>query len=890
MAKSSTRVHILAKELGVKSKAIVEKCQAEGLDIKNHMSTITIGLAATIREWFSEGEHANAVETSKRVDLEKVKVPKKRAKKKTVEAEAEEAVEAVEAVATVEVEVEAGAEVAEMPSVPVEEAVVEVQPGAEVAEAEQKTEEPKVEEPAKPAGPVFVEPPRPEVVVPAGPMLEKPKPAKLAGPKVVRIEEVEHVEIRPRRPRAPRPKYDAPISEPLMPSTGDAGGSGKGKRGGGRGDKTHGRKQGGGGGEADRSGRQAGRRVRSKDLEERRARLAAARGESSRSRPSRKIEARKAADVAAASIERPEKANVSEPITIKDLSSAIMVRSGEIIKKLMQQGIMAGANQTIATEVAEMISLEFGTELIVELKQTVQEQIEAELEAIERTSLKRRPPIITMLGHVDHGKTSLLDRIRSTSVADGEAGGITQHIGAYQVEWKGKKVTFLDTPGHEAFTAMRARGANMTDVVVLVVAADDGLMPQTIEAIHHAKAAGVDMIVALNKIDLPGVDINRIYGQLAEHELTPAEWGGNTEIVKTSAITGEGIEDLIEHLDYIADLKEYKADTKVPANGWVVESKMTTTQGATATILIKEGELKKGDVMFSGSGYGRIRTMKNSLGRALKKAGGSTAVEVTGLSEAPQAGDKFFALKDINRAKAAADDNRARSREKSLARRSNITLENLFSQIEAGNIKELNLIIKADVQGSVDVLIKYLTDLSTDEIKIKVLHAAVGGVAESDVVLAEASGAIIIGFNVVPDDRVKSIADASGVDIRLYNIIYRITEDLKDAMLGMLDAKFEEKQIGKLIVRDTFRHSRVGTIAGCLVSSGIISKKAKLRMIRDNIVIRESCSIDSLKHFKEDVREVKAGNECGIKIAGFDDIKIDDVFEAYESVELARKL
>ena len=779
-----------------------------------------------------------------------------------------------------------------MPSVPVEEAVVEVQPGAEVAEAEQKTEEPKAKEPVKPAGPVFVEPPKPEVVVPAGPMLEKPKPAKLAGPKVVRVEEVEHVEIRPRRPRAPRPKYDAPISEPLMPSTGDAGGSGKGKRGGGggRGDKTHGRKQGGGGGEADRSGRPAGRRVRSKDLEERRARLAAARGESSRSRPSRKIEARKAADVAAASIERPEKANVSEPITIKDLSSAIMVRSGEIIKKLMQQGIMAGANQTIATEVAEMISLEFGTELIVELKQTVQEQIEAELEAIERTSLKRRPPIITMLGHVDHGKTSLLDRIRSTSVADGEAGGITQHIGAYQVEWKGKKVTFLDTPGHEAFTAMRARGANMTDVVVLVVAADDGLMPQTIEAIHHAKAAGVDMIVALNKIDLPGVDINRIYGQLAEHELTPAEWGGNTEIVKTSAITGEGVEDLIEHLDYIADLKEYKADTKVPANGWVVESKMTTTQGATATILIKEGELKKGDVMFSGSGYGRIRTMKNSLGRALKKAGGSTAVEVTGLSEAPQAGDKFFALKDINRAKAAADDNRARSREKSLARRSNITLENLFSQIEAGNIKELNLIIKADVQGSVDVLIKYLTDLSTDEIKIKVLHAAVGGVAESDVVLAEASGAIIIGFNVVPDDRVKSIADASGVDIRLYNIIYRITEDLKDAMLGMLDAKFEEKQIGKLIVRDTFKHSRVGTIAGCLVSSGIISKKAKLRMIRDNIVIRESCSIDSLKHFKEDVREVKAGNECGIKIAGFDDIKIDDVFEAYESVELARKL
>ncbi|HEG42685.1 MAG TPA: hypothetical protein ENH94_01415 [Phycisphaerales bacterium] len=317
---------------------------------------------------------------------------------------------------------------------------------------------------------------------------------------------------------------------------------------------------------------------------------------------------------------------------------------------------------------------------------------------------------------------------------------------------------------------------------------------------------------------------------------------------------------------------------------------MTTTQGAVATLLVKEGQLNKGDVIMAGSGYGRVRTMRNSIGRTIKKASSSMAVEVVGLNEAPQAGDKFFCLKDINRAKTAAEDNKARQREKTLAKRSHITLENLFSQIEAGNIKELSLIVKADVQGSVDVLMKYLTDLSTDEIKIKILHAAVGGVSESDVVLAEASGAIIIGFNVVPEDRVKMIADSSGVDIRLYNIIYRITEDLKDAMLGMLDAKFEEKQVAKLIVRNTFRHSKVGTIAGCLVSSGVISKKAKLRLIRDNIVIRESCSIDSLKHFKDDVREVKAGNECGIKIAGFDDIKIEDVLEAYEVVELARTL
>lgn len=863
---------MLAKELGVGSKSIVEKCQAEGLDIKNHMSTISVGLAATIREWFSEGEHGTAVETTKRVDLKKVRVPKKRAKKK------------IEPVVAEPVEVAAEA-IAEAPAVEAEQ-----EPVAEVPVKAKKKAVAKKKKKAAPSGPVFVDHPEPEPVVPAGPMLKKPKPAKLSGPNVIRVEKIEKEEprreVRPRKPRTPRPDYNAPISEPLMPTVE---GSGKGRKGR---DKTHGRRRdgaAGAGGGATKKSDPSTKRMRTRDLEERRARLAAARGESSRYRPSRKIEARKAADVGV-QVDRPEKANISEPITVKDLSSTIMVRSGQIIAKLMSQGVMAAANQVIDTEVAEMVAMEFGTELIVELQKTVQEQIEEEFAALDRKNLEKRPPVITMLGHVDHGKTSLLDKIRSTSVAEGEAGGITQHIGSYLVEWKGKKVTFLDTPGHEAFTSMRARGANMTDVVVLVVAADDGLMPQTIEAIHHAKAANVEMIIALNKIDLPGTDINRIYGQLAEHELTPSEWGGNTEIVKTSAITGEGIEDLIEHLDYIADLKEYKADTKVPANGWVIESKMTTTQGAVATLLVKEGQLNKGDVIMAGSGFGRVRTMKNSIGRTIKKATSSMAVEVVGLNEAPQAGDKFFCLKDINRAKTAAEDNKARQREKTLARRSNITLENLFSQIEAGNIKELNLIVKADVQGSVDVLMKYLTDLSTEEVKIKILHAAVGGVSESDVVLAEASGAIIIGFNVVPDDRVKGIADSSGVDIRLYNIIYRITEDLKDAMLGMLDAKFEEKQVAKLVVRNTFRHSRIGTIAGCLVSSGVISKKAKLRLIRDNIVIRESCSIDSLKHFKDDVREVKAGNECGIKIAGFDDIKIEDVLEAYEVVELARTL
>ena len=886
MAKATTRVHLLAKELGVNSKAIIEKCQAEGLDIKNHMSTISIGLAATIREWFSEGEHTTTVETAERVDLKEVRVrkPRKKSTKKLEEEVADDsAPEKAEAAPAAEVSGKLGA-VAVDPGDAVER-VTQPEETSDEADAE-ITEEPQENE--KPQIPEIYEPPKLEDVVPAGPMLTTPKPAKLAGPRVIRVEEPEpHQEIRRRRPARSgsgpaRPRYDQPISQPLMQPAAPAADQG-GKRGKGR---KHGKAA--GTEEEIKKGKAGDRKMRSRDLEDRRARLAAARGEGFRARPSRRIESKRSYE--AAHIERPEKATIAEPITVKELSSAIAVKTSQIIGKLMAQGVMATANQTIAVDMAELISLEFGTELIVERKQTLQQIIEQEFESRERKKLKRRPPVIAMLGHVDHGKTSLLDKIRSTSVAEGEAGGITQHIGASHIEWKNRSITFLDTPGHEAFTAMRARGANMTDVVVLVVAADDGLMPQTIEAIHHVKAAGVEMIVALNKIDLPGVDINRIYGQLAEHEMTPTEWGGEIEVVKTSATTGEGIEDLLEHLDYIAELKDYKADSTIPATGWVIEAKMTPTQGAVATVLVKEGVLNKSGVIFAGNGYGRVRTLKDSRGKSLKKATSSMAVEISGLSDVPQAGDKFFCLDDINKAKDAADQNRDMDREKSLAQRSQITLDNLFSQIEAGNVKDLNLIIKADVQGSVDVLIKYLSELTTEEIKINILHAAVGGVTEGDVVLAHASGAIIIGFNVIADEKVKAIADDEGVDIRLYSIIYRITEDLKDAMLGLLDAKFEEKQIGKITVRDTFRHSRVGTIAGCFVNTGSVFKNSKLRLIRDGIIIRDKCGIDSLKHFKDDAKEVKAGNECGVKIAGFDDIKVGDVFEAYEVVELERKL
>ncbi|MHC5163361.1 MAG: translation initiation factor IF-2 [Planctomycetota bacterium] len=879
MAKT-TRVHLLAKELNVKSKAIVEKCQAEGLDqIKNHMSTISVGLAATIREWFSEGAHSTTVEVSGRVDLKKVRIKRK---KKVEEPTPEETVEAP--IDQPQAESAAIAETAEAleTETPETAPIVEAEVAEEPVVAEEKPQKAKktkkkVKKPAKPK--------EPEVIIPAGPLLDKPKPAVLAGPTVIRVEKIEEEETRPKPRRAPRPRHDVPMTEPLLAGHDTLG---KGKKAGKA--KTHGRKKDRGADDANAKHHQSTiKRMRSRDLEERRARLAAARGETKRARPSRRIEARKSGDVMSQT-ERPEKATISEPILVKDLSAALALKVGEVIGKLMSQGVMATANQVIPADAAELLALEYGTELTVVRKKGVLEEIGDEFESHSREKLQKRPPIVTMLGHVDHGKTSLLDKIRSASVASGEAGGITQHIGAYQVELNGKKVSFLDTPGHEAFTAMRARGANMTDIVVLVVAADDGVMPQTVEAIHHAKAAGVTIIVALNKCDISGVDFNRIYGQLAEHELTPAEWSGNTEIIKTSAITGEGIEELIEHLDYQAELNDYQADSMVPAQGWIVESKMSQTKGPVATVLVKEGTLEKGSTILAGGASGRVRTMTDSRGRSVKIATPSMPVEITGLDSVPVAGDKFFCLKDLNRAKSAAEQVQHATREEGLARRSTVTLDNLFSHIEAGNVKELNLIIKADVQGSVDVLIKYLTELSTEEVKIKIIHAAVGGVTEGDVVLAEASEAIVIGFNVVPDERVRQIADSKKVDIRLYSIIYRITEDLKAAMLGLLEPEYEEKSLGRLVVRNTFKVSSVGTIAGCFVSSGLVSKNAKLKLIRDNIVVKNDCVIETLKHFKDDVREVKAGLECGVKVAGYDDIKIDDEFEAFEVVEIARTL
>ncbi len=872
-----TRVYLLARELGVKSTAILKKCQDEGLDVKNHMTTISAGLAATIKEWFSNGEHTTAVETAEKVDLEKVRVKKARAKRPaTKQPPVAEAEEQLPAGATIEPQAIAVAEPIQA-APPVTEAPAEP---AQVAEVEQ----PKVP---------HVEPkPEPKPIVPAGPMLEKPEPAKLTGPRVVRIEAPEPLPA-PRRPK-PRPRHEMPVTEPLMVPGRDeeeigtvAGKVGQRltKR---PKERTHGRRRTGYDAETVKKTRLLPQR-HERDMEERRARLDAASSEGLRLRPLRKIATRTRLETMPAVL-KPAKTTVTEPITVKDLAAALAVKVSDVIAKLMQQNLIATANQIISPEVAQLVAMEFGTELLVEHKLSLEDRIRAEFESKPRLNAKIRPVVATMLGHVDHGKTSLLDKIRSTNVTAGEAGGITQHIGAYQVNIGQGKVTFLDTPGHEAFTAMRARGANMTDVVVLVVAANDGVMPQTIEAIHHAKAANVPVIVALNKIDLPGCDVNRVYAQLAEHELAPVEWSGQTEVVKTSATTGQGVADLLEHLDYVAELLELKADDTIPATGWVVEAKLSSTRGTVATLLIKEGRMNKGDVVLAGCAYGRVKTLKDGFGKGVKTATSSTPVEITGLQFVPNAGDRFYVLDDINKAKAAAQENQVRQREGALAKRTQITLDNLFTQIKAGNVKELNLILRADVQGSVDVLTKYLSEMSTSEVKLKILHAGTGGITEGDVVLAEASNAIIIGFSVVADEHVAKMAETKGVEIRFYNIIYRITEDLQKSMVGLLEPEEQEKTLGRVVVRTTFKVSKVGTIAGCYVSDGVVKKNARIRLIRDNIVIRDNLSIDSLKHFKDDVSEAKAGMECGIKIARFDDVKTDDILELYEIIKVARTL
>lgn len=577
-----------------------------------------------------------------------------------------------------------------------------------------------------------------------------------------------------------------------------------------------------------------------------------------------------------------EKAVINkEIIPIKELSEKLGISAIEITKKLFKEGIMKTINDSVDYDTAGVIAADLGIELELKMDKTAEEVLSETFDtADDAATLVKRPPVVTVMGHVDHGKTSLLDRIRSANVTASEAGGITQHIGAYTVSLNGEKITFLDTPGHAAFTAMRARGAQITDIAVLVVAADDGIMPQTIEAIHHAQAAGVSIIVAANKIDKPQANIERVKQQLADQSVLIEEWGGDVAFVPVSAKTGEGVDDLLETILLTADVKELKANPNRMAKGTIIEAKLDKGKGPVATVLIQNGTLHTGDNLVAGTITGRVRAMIDDKGRTVKEAGPSMAVSILGLEEVPNAGDSIYAVEQDKLSKLVAQERRNKEREEMIKQSQKITLDDLFSKISDGNLKALNILIKADVQGSVEAVKQSLLELSNEEVKVNVIHAAVGAINETDVMLADSSNAIIIGFNVRPDSNAKTLAERSKVDIRLYRIIYEAIDDVKNAMKGLIAPKTQEIYMGKAEVRQTFKITGVGMVAGCYVTEGKIIRNGKLRIYRNDVMICEG-NVNQLKRFKDDVKEVSQGFECGISIENFNDIQIGDFIESY---------
>ena len=579
----------------------------------------------------------------------------------------------------------------------------------------------------------------------------------------------------------------------------------------------------------------------------------------------------------------------TEMIGIKDLSEKLGKPAADIVKKLFLMGVMATVNQEIDYETAFMVASEYGIELEQKLAKTFEDTLIDVSDDSDQSGedYVTRPPVVTVMGHVDHGKTSLLDAIRHANVTMGEAGGITQHIGAYQVEYNKKKITFIDTPGHEAFTSMRARGAQSTDIAILVVAADDGVMPQTIEAINHAKAAEVPIIVAINKMDKPTADPDRVKTELTQHGIVPEEWGGDNMIVPVSAYTKEGIDSLLESILLIAEVEDYKANPKTMAKGIIIEAKLDKGRGPVASVLIQNGTLHIGDTIVAGTVFGRVRAMMNDKGERLKEAPPSTPVEVLGFNDVPDAGDKLYATEDDRLSRQVAEERQAKIKAEQAKARAKASLDDLFAQIQEGEMKQLNLIIKADVQGSVEAVKQAMEKLSNEEVKVVVVHGAVGAIANSDVVLAQASNAIIIGFNVRPDSTARALAEKEKIDIRLYRVIYNAIEEIEAAMKGMLAPEFREALLGHAQVRQTFKVPGHGTVAGCYVTDGKITRSCKLRLLRDNIVIHEG-EVDSLRRFKDDVKEVATGYECGIGIVGYNDIKENDVIEAFIMEEIAR--
>lgn len=585
--------------------------------------------------------------------------------------------------------------------------------------------------------------------------------------------------------------------------------------------------------------------------------------------------------------ELPKVLEYTDGNTVAEIAKKIHREPAEIVKKLFLMGVVATQNQSLDKDTIELLAADYGIE--------TEEKVQVDLtdfdtffnQEVVEENLVTRPATVTIMGHVDHGKTTLLDTLRHTNVTEGEAGGITQHIGAYQVEEKGKLITFLDTPGHAAFTTMRARGADITDIAIIVVAADDGVMPQTVEAINHAKAAEVPIIVAVNKIDKPGANPDRVMQELTEYELIPEDWGGDTIFVQISALFNKNLEELLDMVLLVAEIEELKADPKRPALGSVIEARLDKAKGPIATLLVQEGTLSQGDPIVVGNAFGRVRTMTNDKGRRVKHASPSTPVEITGLNIAPQAGDRFVVFEDEKTARQVGESRATAANEAKRSTTNKVTLENLFESLEEGEIKAVNVIIKADVQGSVEALASSLQKIEVEGVKVNIIHTGVGAINESDVTLASASSAIIIGFNVRPTVQASESANREEVDIRTHRVIYNAIDEIESAMTGMLDPEFEEQVTGQATVRETYSVSKVGTIAGCFVSDGVIKRNSSIRLVRNGIVQYEG-ELSSLKRFKDDAKEVRTGFECGITIEGYNDIKVDDVIEAFEMVEIER--
>lgn len=927
------RVHILAKELNVTSKIVLEKCRAEGLGevIKNHMSTLSAGLDATIREWFSDGTHANTVETAARVNLEKVRVRPKRKRKASAPAGAEEGQES----APEQVPDTAGQMVAEAPPAPVEEAPAEVAAEApeagvvtaevqapesleapaaeEVAEvgvkveAEAPADAPAAEAPVEagvvdtPAEPVVAEAPagaetpeqaEPEklkkTVAAAGPQ-HVPAPAKLKGPRVVRYETPERdVYIRRPPPRQVRPPGEgvgggrgAPAPVEPKPGTPDAGRPGA--KPGVRKPRVSPRRAAG-------RAADAGERLaewRDQDLAERRQRLQTATG--------RRIHRRRAGQAGGAHVAPSVKTEVTlrEPVYMKDFCAATGLNFVQLFQVLQREHNLVGSiNMVIPNDIAVFLGMHFGIEIGIVPAMTRLDVLKEEFAQRERKHPQPRPPVVTMLGHVDHGKTSLLDAIRKTRVVSGEDGGITQHIGASYLETPLGTITFLDTPGHAAFTAMRARGAQMTDVVVLVVAADDGVMPQTTEAINHTKAAEVSVVVALTKIDLGDQNLIKTYGQLSEQGLTPSgDWGGEVDVIPTSVVSGQGIDDLLEHIVALGELLDLKADPTLPATGTVIEAETKEGVGAVVRVLVQEGTLRVGDIVVCGGAFGKVRALLNDRGVRVTEAAPAVPIEVWGLDDVPIAGDRLYCVDNPQVAKeVAAETKLERVESGRLQSQKMRSLEEMFQRRDAQEVPELNLIIKADVDGSIAALRQTLMDLPTDEVRLTIRHAAVGAVNDSDVQLAAACDGIIAAFRVDAAIGARRLAEQHGVDIRPYRVIYDVADEIKKALEGLLTPEQKIESRGKAEARNVFHISKVGMVAGCYVTEGVVNRSHLVKVIRDGVVVREGCKLASVRRFKEDAKEVRAGLECGLRLEGFDDVHVGDILETYEIIEIARTL